>query len=67
MANKKFTYSISGTKVTPNINTIDFFDKEYQEPDIAPIDIYNKKKDIHIKLLGEPSESSEWKLLVNLV
>lgn len=67
MANKKFTYNISGPKVTPNINTIDFFDQHYEEPNITAIDIYNQKKDIHFRLLGEPQDSSEWNLLVNLV
>lgn len=67
MANKKFIYSISGVKSTPNINTIDFFDKDYEEPNLTAIDIYNQKKEIHLKLLGEPQDSAEWKLLVNLV
>ncbi len=67
MNNNKFSYNISGQKITPNINTINFFDQSYQEPQFSAIDIYNSKKNVHIRLLGEPSESDEWKLLVNLI
>ncbi|MGM0938625.1 MAG: hypothetical protein ACQEWL_19660 [Pseudomonadota bacterium] len=67
MSNSKFTYNISGVKTSTSINTVGFFDENYVEPIESAIDIYNEKKQIHLRLLGAPEDSQEWKLLVNLV
>ncbi|WP_413739832.1 hypothetical protein ACL2XQ_25460 [Sodalis sp. RH14] len=64
---KKLIYNLSGQRVAPHINTIDFFDKNYIEPNISAIDIFNQKKDLHIKLLGKPQDTDEWRLLANLI
>lgn len=66
-APKKISVNISGQRVSPNINTIGFFDVSYQEPLCSAIDIFNEQKLTHIKLLGVPQPTKEWALLANLV
>lgn len=64
---KKIGINISGQRVSPNINTIGFFDVSYKEPQCSAIDIFNEQKLTHIRLLGVPQETKEWSLLANLV
>jgi hypothetical protein len=65
---KIFTHTVSGTKTTVSLDTSNLFDKTYQEPTSAPIDLFYSDLAMSVKLLGEPPNplTPEWKFLANL-
>lgn len=76
-----YSYNISGQRRTSSIRSVAFFDADYQEPNEAPIDLFEKKKISNLRLLGSAlydqssqsflplaqQASTEWQQLSNLV
>ena len=79
--NTPFSFNVSGARSASSIKSMTFFDGEYNEPEKAPIDLFQEKKMSNMKLLGAhlrnpgtedyiplaTADSQEWKQLSSLV